>query len=179
MYLHEVIQSGAQGSKIVPALLLVVAAILFIFIVSAWTGPAEIPTPGGERVEYGNRIYSASSPGLEKSSYQSVVNNDIFTASRARTAKALAHENIPFSHAQAARAPELTLLGTVILHDGGAALMGLAGHGELYYRAGEEIEGYKVIEIGHDYVLLVGAVGTIEVSLTQVDKNNSNRIRYI
>ncbi len=179
MYCQDVFESGLEGSKPVAALLLAAVAVFLLFNISAWTSPAVTSSPTGEEAEYSYRTYSVAGPQLNKSSYNVIARDDIFTASRAHQARAVPPVKKTPSPAVAKNAPRLTLLGTVLLHNGGTALMGKVGHEAGYYRTGDVIDGYKIVEIGRNFVFLSGAGGTMEVSLTQKKQRSSNKIRYI
>ncbi len=180
MYYQDVFEFRLQGSKKPVAMLLVaMAAIFLLFNISVWTGPTVISSPLGEGADYNYRTFSAARPELNKSSYNVIARDDIFTSSRAHHARAVAQVKPPSYPAVSGNAPKLKLLGTVLLYGDDGALMSQVGQGAEYYRTGDEIDGYKVVEIGRNFVMLSGAGGTLEVSLTQVKKRNSNKISYI
>ncbi len=107
-----------------------------------------------------------------RSSYNMVVNNDIFRASRRKyvaAVKPVSVNKVAPRVATRQQLPNLTLLGTVILDDGVSAIIALPGNENdaKFYKVGERIGGFTVSKISNDSVILKSGRRELTVHLSQ------------
>ncbi len=167
----ETLISGDQG-KYLKLLLAVTTVFLFIWTLSLWAKhPVSIPSNEREISGKAERGYTVRSLS-HKASYNVIVKKDLFMPSRQKyeDAATAVQENILPRVAMAP--PQLTLLGTVLLHGEEAALISIHGQsdGPSYFKVGDKIGGFDVKEIGTSSVLLVRGGQTFEIGLTPLDK---------
>jgi len=147
--------------------LLIGAGVLFAaWTTSIWIRPEPaISPPGPAHARKAVKRRAAVPPGA--SSYNLIASKDIFSSSRSSNAgSAPSRRNL--QAISQAKAPDLTLLGTVILDDGRAAIISLKGmeNDAKYYKKGERIQGFMIKKIERDAVLLDNGRQTIKLPMS-------------
>ncbi len=157
--------SGMNG-WLLSALLIGASVFFAAWTISIWVSPEQAfspPGPGHDRKTVSRR--PAPRPGA--ASYALIASKDIFSSSRGGGAgRTASRRSLPVN--QPAKAPALTLLGTVILDDGRAAIISLKGmeNDAKYYKKGERIQGFVIKKIERDTVLLDDGRQTIRLPMS-------------
>jgi len=159
-----------RNARFLNFLLIVAGIALFAWTVSIWMEPAVVPYHTAAR-----RAKAPSHSGVRRlsgrSSYNIIVNNDIFRASRKRYVappKPVAIRGTVRT-IQPAQLPSLTLLGTVILDKSKAAIISLRGRENEaeFYKVGDTIGEFTIKKILKDSVLLKSGTQVLEVPLNR------------
>ncbi len=150
---NQGLTSGLNG-WLVNAVLIGAGVLFAAWTVNIWLSPGPSPMTQGVRHETRTaRPARLVRPGA--SSYSIVASKDIFSASRTSGAGGTtSRKRLPGS--TLVKAPDLTLLGTVILDDGRAAIISARGMEKeaRTYKKGDRIGGIVIKEINSDYVTL-------------------------
>ena len=152
-----------------------IATIVFFFawIVAIWVTPARVPAFEPERSSRAPGIFTKKKlPAI--STYNIIVDKDIFRASRRKfsaTAKSRSKGKA------LSKASSLILLGTVILDDYRAAMIGYRNDKKSakYYRVGNSIEGFVIKKIAKDSVVIRRGNETIKVEMNQQKKMKNQK----
>lgn len=168
----DTLVKGGRG-KLLNALLICTALFLIAWNISIWMKPMSAPSttvkgPASEVYGPGEREL----PNMR--SYDVIVNKDVFNASRKKYVaprKPKARKRV-VSKAATVRTPHLTLLGTVILDDGKAAMIAFQGreNDARFYKVEDKIDGYTIKKIDQDSVLLKSGKRTLKVEMNPSDK---------
>jgi hypothetical protein len=147
--------------------LLIVAGVFFAaWTINIWVRPEPAFSPlGPGHAAKAVRPRAAARPGA--ASYSLIASKDIFSSSRGSGAgPVVSRRNLPAN--ALAKAPDMTLLGTVILDDGRAAIISLKGmeNDAKYYKKGERIQGFVIKKIERDAVLLESGRQTIRLPMS-------------
>lgn len=164
---------GRRGGR--PGLANVLLALAALFALAAFVRALWLPVYVSEGA--GKRTVKAAKPGAERiseprSAYSVIVEKDLFRPARQKYVppppKPAPKPFVP-PPPPPKPPPRLTLIGTVLLDDGEAAIMDYPGGGQKssYYRVGDEIEGFVVTEIRKDSVLLKRGDETLKVVMNQ------------
>ncbi len=150
------------------------ACIFFAaWTVRIWTATETVPSTRATPVARESQARRQTRPS-SMASYNIISNKDIFRASRKRYVAPPG----PGATVQAGkvnsivRPPNLSLLGTVILDDGRAAIMSLLGmeNDARFYKTGETIEGYTIKKIERDAVILRKGNNDLKVTMSKPAK---------
>ncbi|MFQ5442184.1 MAG: hypothetical protein ACE5EB_05605 [Thermodesulfobacteriota bacterium] len=169
---HDNLISGANA-KFLNALLIAVIIFLLGWTVTIWMEPAAGPSPTAETPAKAPRNYGEKTlPG--RSSYNLIVKKDLFRASRRKYVappKPRAVKRV-VRKKPVLKAPSLTLLGTVILDDGKAAMMSFRGreNDAKFYRVGDKVGGFTIKKIDEKSVLLKRGKRTLKVLMSLPDE---------
>jgi len=168
----DTLVKGGQG-RLLSALLISTALFLIAWNITIWMKPMSVPStvvkgPASEVDGPGEREL----PNMR--SYDVIVNKDVFNASRKKYVaprKPKARKRV-VRKAATVRTPRLTLLGTVILDDGKAAMISFQGreNDAKFYKVGDKIDGYTIKKIDQDSVLLKSGKRTLKVEMNPSDK---------
>lgn len=145
--------------------LLVIAALLSFWIFRIWQPPVELheAAPGKKErpVDY-HRL-----PVKPVSFYNLVAENDIFSPARRNPAGRIVSKNS--SPAAIQRAPSITLLGTVLAGGSKIAIIDPRKPDQrpASYRIDDDIDGYTLIDIFKNKIILEKAGTTFEVVLNK------------
>jgi len=147
--------------------LFIAAGVFFAaWTINIWVRPEPaFSPPGPGRAAKSVRPRAAARQGA--ASYSLIASKDIFSSSRGSGAGAVvSRRSLPGS--TLAKAPDLTLLGTVILDDGRAAIISLKGmeNDAKYYKKGERIQGFVIKKIDRDAVFLENGGQTITLPMS-------------
>lgn len=159
-------------SKLLNALLIVLVIFLLAWTATIWMKPAAAPSLTAVRPEKAPRDYVGKKlPG--RASYNLIAKKDLFRASR----RAYVAPPKPKAVKKVVRkkpvlkAPSLTLLGTVILDDGKAAMMSFRGreNDAKFYKVGDKVGGFTIKKIDEESVLLKRGSQTLKVLMSRTD----------
>ncbi len=158
------------NTRLLNALLAGVGVIFLAWTVSIWVRPEPVlrSVVQGAGAAPQRRVVRRPKRVL---SYSIIARRDPFRASRSRYAAPVRSGGAgPVVSARTPlKAPNLTLLGTVILDNARAAIIGFRGMEKdaSYYRKGETIGGYTITRINRDSVLLENGNEVLSVPLSK------------
>lgn len=152
--------SGTRPQRLLNAVFAASAVGLLIWLLLIWIEPLTPSIDGGKAAPPPDN--SAGTKAVKTPSYSIIVEKDLFSPVRHKYSPpppkpVVAAPPPPPPPPPARKAPpRLTLLGTVILDDGEAAIMEFAGSAQKgeYYRVGDMIEEFQVKEIRKETVVL-------------------------
>ena len=165
---RDIISIGLQEKYSNVALVFLGAAFL-IWVITIWMQPVTHFAPTGEGSSNASGGYVERTLP-QKASYNIIVSKDIFNSSRAPySSKAVSASRAATQQRRPAQAPNLTLLGTVLLDDGEAAIIRKSGAEKVakHYKVGNMIDGYVIVDISKKSVLLQKGGQTMEISMVQ------------
>ncbi|MBI5236989.1 MAG: hypothetical protein HY887_01010 [Deltaproteobacteria bacterium] len=144
-------------SRLLNALLAAAAVTAAVWLLKALWQPVYAQDDAGKKtVKAAKPDAGWASPS--RSAYGVIVENDLFRPARQKYVAPPKPVHKPFvaPPPPPKPPPKLTLMGTVLLDNGEAAIMDYQGGGQnsSYYRIGDNIEGFVIKEIRKDSVLL-------------------------
>lgn len=156
LHIEELI-SGSNGYRLLNVALGAAIIVLGAWLFSIWMEPLDL-TAGEEKIVTVEADSDRPAPE-DPSSYSVIVEKDLFSPARQKYVlpKPKPAPVIPPPPPPPRRPPpRLTLIGTVLLDDGEAAIMNYGGDGQkaAYYRIGDIIEEFAVKDIRKDSVVL-------------------------
>lgn len=158
LYIEELI-SGWSGYSLINSALGAAIIGLCAWLFFIWTEPLDL-TAGEEKIVTVEAKADSSTPE-DPSSYSVIVEQDLFSPARQKYVvlkpkPAPVVPLLPPAPPPRRPPPRLTLIGTVLLDDGEAAIMNSGGDGQkaAYYRIGDVIEEFAVKDIRKDSVVL-------------------------
>lgn len=168
MYGNKII--SGRSTKLLSLMLITTGIFLLGWNIKVWSTPSII-TDHIVRHEKKAAKHSSGTKILSRSAYNRIVNEDPFRASR-RAYTAPVKARVVTQTARVApvlRAPNLVLLGTVILDNGRAAMLSsVGGNSEtISYKTGDTIGGFTIKEISEDSVILSRGDEQMYVSMNE------------
>ena len=165
-------RGGLRGwnARLLNALLIASALAFAAWTVRIWTAPQGPPASPVRDLARRGPVARAPRPAA-RVSYGVIAQRDVFSPTRG-SAPGGAQGRAPAR--TALRTPKLTLLGTVILDSGRAAILAPQGREAeaRFYTRGEVVEGYTVTAIGRDSVVLKRGGAVLKVPLTRTEKGS-------
>lgn len=149
--------------------LLVLVLAATAWFASVWIGRPGLPDAGAERSVIGEEV-SATDGAEQPLSYRVIADKDIFRQARQRYVPPAKAQPDPPRQAQRQPprpAPRLTLIGTVLLDEGEAAVISGAGQTASYYKVGDSIEGFVIKSIQKELVSMERGSELLDLRLNQ------------
>lgn len=168
---------GSWPWRAIILFLAVLTVILLIWLASLWSRPFAMPSNIAGRsagMVVGKESLTKKLQG--GSAYNIIVDRDIFSPTRQKYVRPEPPKpSKPVPQAQPSKPlPRLSLVGTVLLDDGEAAMInGGTGRDTSLYKVGDSIEGFVVKEIQKDMVLLEREGESMIVRMNQSSMSSS------
>ncbi|MBI1912593.1 MAG: hypothetical protein HYS21_11410 [Deltaproteobacteria bacterium] len=162
--------------------LMLSAALLSIWLVKIWTDNISI-----DSLKEGVSARHLKDPGVKAlpavTYYNVISERDLFRPQRVKLEakpKPIQKPVIAFVPPPPAPPPppRLTLVGTVLLDTGTAAIMENMGtsRGPIYYRVGDQVEGYVIKKIYKDIVLLEKGTEVLRVAMSHSGQGTQRQV---
>ncbi len=170
MYGNNII--SGRNTKLLSIMLITTGVFLLGWNVKIWSTPS-ISTNFTQRHEKKNTKQTSGTRLLSRSAYNRIVTADPFRASR-RAYSAPVKARVPVQQtariAPVLRAPNLVLLGTVLLDNGRAAMLSNVGRDSETnsYKTGDTIGGFMIKEITKNSVLLTRGLDQLSVTMNDI-----------
>ncbi|MFQ5480086.1 MAG: type II secretion system protein N [Thermodesulfobacteriota bacterium] len=159
---------SGRKAKLLNIILILLGIALLGWNISIWTKPSVMHVTG-QRHEKKAAEKTVKKGPLRRSAYNRIITEDLFRETRKPyTAKV---QSAPVTAAVQKKAPivapNLTLLGTIILNNGNAAVISMKGQEDKTrsYRVGESIGGFKITEITEKEVFLSSGAVPLKVMM--------------
>lgn len=162
---------GRRKERVVNALLAASAAFFAVWSLLIWVSPVETPADAGHILRVKDRVGSSYMRVLPASSYMVIVEKDVFRPARQMYVPPKPKPKVappPPPPPPRRPPPRLTLIGTVLLDDGEAAIMDNAGTSQKggFYKVGDVIEEFVIKNIRKDFVILKRDGETLKVVMS-------------
>ncbi len=148
---------SGHKAKLLNIVLIILGIALLGWNISIWMTAPTVQT-AGVKAEKKSAPRQVKKGHLRRTAYNKIVTEDLFRSTRRPYVAPITPKAPPKAVQSVAplKAPNLTLLGTIILNKGNAAVISQKGKEDetRSYRVGESIAGFKITEITEKEVLL-------------------------
>ncbi len=172
-------QFSKDKFRIVNMFLALFCAAIAIWVLWLWLQPKESPSLSAEETTSRPAVKEVAKIELKRAdAYYVIESKDLFRSSR--------RKYVPPSRPKPVKvaappppapppAPKLTLVGTLFLDDGWAALVAYAGNAATYYKVGDTLRDFTVKEISKNYIVINRGDESVRFNMDKTEKSSTPR----